>query len=516
MTQSLFYFTKAGIIIPTVTGTISFLSSSTIIYVILRSKSGIKTTYHRIILGLSIADCAASLAIALTTLLMPKDVIYPFALASYGNVATCEAQGLVYIIGNAACFCMNGVLNIYYLCSLRFNMPEKTFRCYLEIPLYIVTLLMSIGVPCARLINKQLLNPSPTDPYCVPNSYPAGCTKEENPDCRGGFGGRDAFLTGYLFILSIATFTLFVTMTLIIHSFYRNERKLQKAVKDKQIQEEDEAFQALLYAQKTSGIITRQALLYIAAFVITWIFGFLEALSEKEVIELTDRGARTLSTFRVCFQHLQGFFNLIIFIYHKACILLTSDEDMTLAEAINEIFLKPGQMEDSVQIHNLDVVLEDNFAYGVNYAGNAQETSIENGSEGVNVHADNGMKVNSCNASKKRGSSTFSHTGALLSIDEEKANTRYYYSHAAASTILNFQKNDHAMTDLSLSQQLPMQENDGVSFTSEHSRSPSQARSERNNRTEVFRDDDETNLSYPDTPPSISSKLSGFSSVLRE
>jgi len=56
---------------------------------------------------------------------MPKDVIYPFALASYGNVLTCEAQGLIYIIGNGICFAMNGILNIYYLCSLRFNMKEK-------------------------------------------------------------------------------------------------------------------------------------------------------------------------------------------------------------------------------------------------------------------------------------------------------------------------------------------------------------------------------------------------------
>jgi len=30
---------------------------------------------------------------------------------------------------------------------------------------------------------------------------------------------------------------------------------------------------------------------------------------------------------------LKGFFNLIIFVYHKAGMLLRSDEDMTLAEA---------------------------------------------------------------------------------------------------------------------------------------------------------------------------------------
>jgi hypothetical protein len=212
MSHSSFYFTKSGVIIPTVTGTISFLSSSTIIYVIARSKSGIKTAYHRIILGLSIGDCLISFVFLLNTIPMPKDVIYPFALPSYGNVATCEAQGLIYIIGNVACFCMNGILNIYYLCTLRFNMPEKTFRNYLEIPLYTTTLALSIGVSCGTLLNREVLNPSPTDPFCVPNSYPAGCTTEDNPNCRGG-GGRGAFTPGYLATLSIATFTLLVTMT---------------------------------------------------------------------------------------------------------------------------------------------------------------------------------------------------------------------------------------------------------------------------------------------------------------
>ena len=238
-------------------------------------------------------------------------------------------------------------------------MPEITFRCYLEIPLYIVTLLMSIGVPCARLINKQLLNPSPTDPYCVPNSYPAGCTIEDNPDCRGGGGGRDEFLTGYLATLSIATFTLLATMTLIIHSFYRNERKLRKAVKDKQIQEDDEGFQALLYAQKTSGIITRQALLYIAAFLIAWIFGFFEFLWQAEVIELTDQGARTLSTLRVMLQPLQGFFNLMIFVYHKVHTLRNADESLTLSEAFAKIFLFAGDMEDQAVFSNLNMVVDD-------------------------------------------------------------------------------------------------------------------------------------------------------------
>jgi len=243
-------------------------------------------------------------------------------------------------------------------------MPEITFRYYLEIPLYTTMLALSFGISCGTLLNQEILNPSPTDPYCIPNSYPADCTKEDNPDCRGG-KGRGAFNALNATTISMATFTLFVTMTLIIHSFYRNERKLQKAVKDNQIQEDDEGFQALLYAQETSRNITRQALLYIAAFVITWIFGFFQVLWQTEVIELTDRGARIISTFRVCLQPLQGLFNLIIFVYHKAHVRLRSDEDLTLGEAIIEVFLNPVSIEDSVQIHNLDVVFEDaKYLYG--------------------------------------------------------------------------------------------------------------------------------------------------------
>ena len=489
-TYTSFYFTKAGVVIPTLTGTISFLSSSTIIYIIAHSKGGIKTAYHRIILGLCIGDCLTSFATLLTTIPMPKDVIYPFALPSYGNVATCEAQGLIYIIGIGICYCMNGILNIYYVCTLRFNMKEKTFRKNLEIPLYTAMLALSFGISCGTLLNQEILNPSPTDPYCIPNSYPADCTKEDNPDCRGG-KGRGAFNALNATTISMATFTLFVTMTLIIHSFYRNERKIRKAVKDKHIQEDDEGFQALLYAQETSRIITRQALLYIAAFVITWIFGLFEFLWYTEVIELTDRGARIISTFRVCLQPLQGLFNLIIFVYHKAHVRLRSDEDLTLGEAIIEVFLNPVSIEDSVQIHNLDVVFEDaQYLYGP-HMKKGPESEIENGLEEVNLN-DNGVNFNSGNASKG-GSSASVRSGVLPSIDEEKVQTRKYYVVDDAAPF----------TDKSLAN------NHGVCLASEHTRSPSQARSEWDNRTEVF-NDVETDLSGSRL---TSSMLSGFPSI---
>jgi len=349
-----FLFTKAGIVIPMVTGSMSFLSSLIIISIVLRSMSGVKTTYHRIILGLSFADCLTSFAIALTTIPMPKDVIYPFQMPSYGSIATCEAQGLVYMIGNGLVFGMNGILNIYYLCTLRYNMPENIFRRYLEIPLCIANTVISITVPSATLIKEELLNPSPTDPYCVPNTYPVDCTKADNPECRGG-GGRGAFNPMYLSVITLAFFTLIITMALVVHSFYRNERKLRKAVKDNQIHEGDETYQVLQRAQETSGIITRQAVLYIAAFLITWIFGFVE-FCFKETGD--DTKNKFLPVLRMIFQPLQGFFNLIIFVYHKVQTLRRADDDLTVVEALEKVFLFPDQMEDKAAVSNLNIVID--------------------------------------------------------------------------------------------------------------------------------------------------------------
>ena len=361
-----FFFTKAGVVIPMVTGSISFLSSSTIISIVLRSKSGIKTTYHRIMLGLSLADCLTSVMIALTTIPMPKDVIYPFEMSSYGNVATCEAQGLLYIIGNAFCFAMNGILNIYYLCTLRFDMPEIAFRRYVEIPLYILALVTCVAVPCATLLQQDMLNPSPTDPFCSPHTYPFDCTKADNPECRGEAThwtrGRGALQPMYFATILVAFFTLIVTMSLIIQSFYRNERKLRKAVKDNQIEhngEQDDKLQYLKEAQQTSGLITRQALMYIAVFVLTWSFGFVKYLFIIRDAAKRYPGDYWFSALRIFFQPLQGFFNLVIFVYHKVQTLRHADGNVTVAEALEKVFLLPDLMEDQATVSNLNMVIDE-------------------------------------------------------------------------------------------------------------------------------------------------------------
>eukprot|EP00979_Chaetoceros_neogracilis_P005739 scaffold1072_cov236-Chaetoceros_neogracile.AAC.2 len=143
-------------------------------------------------------------------------------------------------------------------------------------------------------------------------------------------------------------------MALIVHSFYRNARSLQKALKDKPSQEVDGKYEALKRAQETSSIIGRQALMYIAAFLITWIFGFAKVLC---VVTGNDN-TELLSALTMIFQPLQGFFNLIIFVYHKVQTLRRADDDLTVAEALEIVFLFPSRMEDRATVSNLNMVID--------------------------------------------------------------------------------------------------------------------------------------------------------------
>eukprot|EP00979_Chaetoceros_neogracilis_P010560 scaffold2490_cov236-Chaetoceros_neogracile.AAC.6 len=346
-------------------------------------------------------------------------------MPSYGNIATCEAQGLIFIMGNGLAFCMNGILNIYYLCTLRYNITEKTFRCYLEIPLYIAAFVIAITIPYVTLIKDELLNPSPTDPFCVPNTYPLNCTKADNPECRGG-GMQGVFAPLFIFTITLGFFTLMVTMALIVHSFYRNARSLRKALKDKPSQEIDAKHAALQYAQESSGIITRQALMYIAAFLITWVFGFfnfvLRDSSGSDNMEL-------LSFLRMIFQPLQGFFNLIIFAYHKVYIVLLSDEDVTVGEAFAIVFLHPEKMKELV--FTLDLDLEDDdisiCAPRNNHDAENDRSQVLSGFEDVFRDAGAGAEIEFDKQSMADKSPIFISSGGWASIGEERSITYEYY-----------------------------------------------------------------------------------------
>jgi len=436
---------------------------------------------------------------------MPKDVIYTFPMPSYGNIATCEAQGLIFMMGNGLAFCMNGILNIYYLCTLRYNLAEKTFRCYLEIPLFILSLVISITIPSVTLVKEELLNPSPTTPFCVPTTYPLDCTKADNPECRGE-GMHGGFAPLFIFTITLGFFTLMITMALIVHSFYRNARSLRKALKNKPSQEIDAKYAALQYAQESSGIITRQALMYIAAFLITWVFGFVNFVLRDSS---GSDNKELLSVLRMIFQPLQGFFNLIIFAYHKVYIVLLSDEHVTFAEAVSIVVLHPDKMKELV--FTLDLDLEDDgiisiCAHQNNHDAENDRSQVLSGFEGVFRDAGAGAEIEFDKPSMADKSPVFISSEGLSSIDEERNITYEHYDNVGQILEdLPFQNFDDIPGlkkrsvmeskddgDGDISMNWKETNDDGISFPSTSSiNTPSDV------KKEAIKDNNATNLSYP-------------------
>ena len=90
---------KATSIIRSVLANLSLISSSILIWMIRRSHAGLSTIYHRILLGMCVADLMVSVSFAHFNLIVPSDDDYRVWNAR-GNQATCSAQGFLLFVGS--------------------------------------------------------------------------------------------------------------------------------------------------------------------------------------------------------------------------------------------------------------------------------------------------------------------------------------------------------------------------------------------------------------------------------
>ena len=108
-TEEINGLSKATTIICSVMAIISVIASSVLVWMIKRSNAALSTTYHRILLGMSISDIFFSLALATFNFTSPSDVDY-FVWNARGNQGTCDAQGFVWVAGLSC--------GMFYCCSL--------------------------------------------------------------------------------------------------------------------------------------------------------------------------------------------------------------------------------------------------------------------------------------------------------------------------------------------------------------------------------------------------------------
>jgi hypothetical protein len=130
---------KAVALIPKFTGLLSLLGSSYIVFDIVVRNRGNKlfqTAFHRLLIGLSVADILSSLGYCLSHWMFPSQVplgtdpegyqvFFPYAT---GNQATCATQGFIMQMGQGASIIFTACISIQFVLKIRYRWTASQMR----------------------------------------------------------------------------------------------------------------------------------------------------------------------------------------------------------------------------------------------------------------------------------------------------------------------------------------------------------------------------------------------------
>ena len=208
-----------------VSGSLSLIGSALIIRKVLSRKKSDITTYHRILLGMSIQDVPFSFFQALGTLPVTVD---SGAIGAHGNTASCATAGFFTQWGNVPPLYM-ACLSIYFLLKIRCNISDTVISKRYEIFLHAVPWTFGFASSITGLA-LELFNPLGLPELgCWIGGDPALCPYIPEMECKRGYKIKENN-SWYPWIFSFAwlfasVFVVLVCNLLIYDSIRRQERK---------------------------------------------------------------------------------------------------------------------------------------------------------------------------------------------------------------------------------------------------------------------------------------------------
>jgi len=333
-----FFQTTTAIGITSAAATTSAVSSLVILVIIGRSQIQLRSVYHRIIASMAFFDLIGSMAMALTTVPMPRDTIYPYHASMYGNVQSCEAQGFFFVFGCSGSFLINCGLHIFYVSIIQFRTSDCRIRFVLEPCIHVVTWVFAI-VTSVFLLVYGLYNPHPYESYCSVSPYPYLCATSEEECIRGDLVSHTGMIIAhnvFVFIVACGALNLFVCAGFIIFGSWKDHTFPNHSCPNNS---DHIAWRAM---RKTLCI---QASMYIGGFILTYAFAVLGLFGENNVVY-------GLYCF---FFPLQGFYNGFMFISHKVHNMKRVRPSLTIGRAVKLILTQPIEMQE-LQISGLSIV----------------------------------------------------------------------------------------------------------------------------------------------------------------
>jgi hypothetical protein len=388
--------------------------------VIAKSKQKLSTTYHRIMIGLSSYDIFLSVATGLSTVLLPKDLITEMERFKYqdlnfpveGTTETCHAQGWLVLFGWIGTSGTTLFLCFYYvLVCLR--VQETTIRKFVEPMCYPVIMISSIIV-ASILLKKNMVNINDEFPYCILGEFPQFCSHDPDIECEVD-KSEIGKVARPMFLVNATVFGLMsLSMIFIVFTVFRSEQRLNRIRSSEQENKDESGVQQ---KSETRSIVV-QALMYVLAYGLTWLPIIGQIFAEN--------GGRTgFRGFAVFCLGLQGFWNALIFIYHKVLLVRRSNQDLSRFEAFKSVLRSPSQVPNLILSDIDNVEIEDRDT-------NEIEDPIEDSVDKTISKAPNSKLSN---ASAYAGLS-FSTPSALSISDSNGQDSRQVYVNGRAASTM--------------------------------------------------------------------------------
>jgi hypothetical protein len=167
-----------------------------------RKKGGTSMSpQQRLVLSLSINDFVASLNTATLALMVPAGT--PSHYWAVGSTTTCTISGFLTILFFLTTTCYNCSLSIYYLLTVRYNIPsyDKVLRTKLEIPTHVLTWTLSFTFAILGVIFKGY-NPKIIVNICFLDS----CSIQDMVDAPGGCPDGPTDMLAGAYIIAVGLF----------------------------------------------------------------------------------------------------------------------------------------------------------------------------------------------------------------------------------------------------------------------------------------------------------------------
>ena len=297
---------KAAQIIKCINAFVSCLASTFILLMILSEpEKGLASPYSRIIFAMSIADILFSLGLFLSPFMGPKD--NPDALFAIGTTGSCEAIGLLFMLGLTWLVFYTVFLTYYFMRRVKYKVTPQNFAKKEEKYFHIIFIVVAVVVAFIS-VSTGSINPQGKGTTCGLGPYPVGCDKSPDMTCERGDGKATKLILSLSSIILVGGFLLIIViLAMFTHHVYREERPLTIPAREignvhrrresdnvDEEQREENAEELQENKEKNRLILTKQAfhqsLLYILAFFTSWLppiiliiqINFLDIVEEQE------------------------------------------------------------------------------------------------------------------------------------------------------------------------------------------------------------------------------------------